>query len=151
MFIPSFARYMTPMIPAASVLCASWLVRYQGLWKKRLIRISIVLLALASLVFILFFLWFQKGVPVAIICLLSCGIMLWTAFSSSDARPIALSAAILLSLLMGCLYPTLGINAMPPDLDENRGIASRGGLQQFPAVHVVHSFKKERNTDPFLC
>ena len=124
MFIHSFARYMTPLIPAASVLCASWLVRYQGVWKKRLIRISVVLLALASLVFILFFLWFQKGVPVAIICLLFCGIMLWTAFSSSDARPIALTAAVLLSLLMGGLYPTLGINAMPPDLEQDRGIAS---------------------------
>ena len=118
MFIRSFARYMTPLIPAASVLCASWLIRYQGPWKKRLIRISIVLLALASLLFVLFFLWFQKGVLMAMICLLFCGIMVWTAFSSSDARPIALSAAILLSLLIGGLYPALGINAMPPDLEK---------------------------------
>ena len=118
MLIRAFARYMTPMIPAASVLCASWLIRYQGAWKKRLIRISIVLLAGASLFFILFFLWFQKGVVMAMVCLLFCGIMLWTAFSSKDARLVALTAAILLSLLMGGLYPTLGINAMPPDLDE---------------------------------
>ena len=118
MFIRSFARYMTPLIPAASVLCASWLIRYHGPLKKRLIRISIVLLALASLLFVLFFLWFQKGILMAIICLLFCGIMVWMAFSSSDARPIALTAAILLSLLIGVLYPTLGINAMPPDLDE---------------------------------
>ncbi len=118
MFIRAFARYMTPMIPAASVLCASWLIRYQGAWKKRLIRISIVLLAIASLFFISFFLWFQKGVVMAMACLLCCGIMLWTAFRSNDARPVALTTAILLSLLMGGLYPTLGINAIPSDLDE---------------------------------
>ena len=117
-FIRSFARYMTPLIPAASILCANWLEEVTGRWKTGLLRVSISLLALASASFCLFFIWFGRGVPMAVLSLMVVGLMLWITFSRKDIRVVAGSVALLLTFLMGGLYPSLGVNAMPSDLDE---------------------------------
>ena len=117
-FIRSFARYMTPLIPAASVLCANWLEEVTGRWKTGLLRVSISLLALTSASFCLFFIWFGRGVPMAVLSLMVVGLMLWATFSKKDVRVVAGSVAVLLAFLMGGLYPSLGVNAMPSDLDE---------------------------------
>ncbi len=53
-FIRGFARYMTPLIPAAAVLCASWLNQINGNWKKVLLRISMTLMGLVYSVLPLF-------------------------------------------------------------------------------------------------
>jgi len=117
-FISSFARYMTPLIPAASILCANWLEEVTGRWKTGLLRFSISLLALASASFCLFFIWFGRGVPMAILTLMVVGLMLWITFSRKDIRIVAASVGVLFSFIMGGLYPSLGVNAMPSDLDE---------------------------------
>lgn len=117
-FIRSFARYMTPLIPAASILCANWLEEVTGRWRTGLLRVSISLLALASASFCLFFIWFDRGVPMAVLTLMVVGLMLWITFSGKDVRMVAGSVAVVLTFLMGGLYPSLGVNAMPSDLDE---------------------------------
>ena len=117
-FIRSFARYMTPLIPAASILCANWLEEVTGRWRTGVLRVSISLLALASVGFCLFFIWFGRGVPMAVLSLMVVGLMLWITFSKKDVRVVAGSVAVLLTFLMGGLYPSLGVNAMPSDLDE---------------------------------
>ncbi|MCG6878136.1 MAG: glycosyltransferase family 39 protein [Deltaproteobacteria bacterium] len=116
-FIRGFARYMTPLIPAACVLCASWLNHGTGTLKKVLLRISMTLLGLVSVLFCLFFIWFKVGVPAAIVSLAAVGLMLWLTYSGKDDRTIAISVGVLLMLLMGVLYPSLKINAMPENLD----------------------------------
>ena len=117
-FIRSFARYMTPLIPAASVLCANWLEQVTGRWRTGLLGVSISLLALASASFCLFFIWFDRGVPMAVLSLMVVGLMLWITFSKKDVRVVAGTVAVLLTFMMGGLYPSLGVNAMPSDLDE---------------------------------
>jgi len=116
-FIRSFARYMTPLIPAAAVLCAHWLDRVTSAFKNVLLDISMSLLALVSICFCLFFIWFNYGVPMAVISLMAVGLMLWLTFSQKDVRLVAGAVGLLLCLMMGGLYPSLGINALPAGLD----------------------------------
>lgn len=131
-FMEAFARYMTPVVPTACVLCASWLERNNGKWKRAIMRISVSLMALISIAFCLFFIWFGQGVFIGVVSLLFVGLMLWVTFAGSNVRLVALSVAVLLALMMGGLYPSLGINAMPADLDEMVGsseTASYNGSQ----------------------
>jgi len=120
-FIRSFARYMTPLIPAAAVLCAHWLDQAKGPWRTILLKLSMSLMGLVAVAFCLFFLWFGKGIVMTAISLSAVGLMLWLTFSKKDVRLAAGSAALLLCLMMGGVYPSLGINAMPDDLDEMIG------------------------------
>jgi len=120
-FIRSFARYMTPLIPAAAVLCAHWLDQGEGAWRTTLLNITMSLMALIAVFFCLFFIWFGQGVPMAVICLMAVGLMLWMTFSKKDVHLVAGCVALLLCLLMGGLYPSLGINALPAHLNERIG------------------------------
>jgi 4-amino-4-deoxy-L-arabinose transferase-like glycosyltransferase len=116
-FIRSFTRYMTPLIPAAAVLCAYWLNQASGPWRHALLKISMSLMALVSVVFCIFFIWFGQGVFMAAVCLAMAGVLLWLTFTDRDIRLTAGSVAVLFSLMMGGLYPYLGINALPQGLD----------------------------------
>jgi hypothetical protein len=115
-FIRSFARYMTPLIPAAALLCAHWLEQGRGPLRSTLVKISMSLMALVAVVFCLFFMWFGLGVPMAALCLAATGVMLWLTFSDKDVRLAAASVAVLFCLIMGGLYPSLRVNALPEDL-----------------------------------
>jgi 4-amino-4-deoxy-L-arabinose transferase-like glycosyltransferase len=115
-FIRGFARYMTPLIPAACVLSASWLNQAEGAWKRVLLRISMTLMGVASVLFSLFFIWFKMGIPAAFLVMAAVAVMLWLTYAGKDIRALAASVAILLMLMMGVLYPSLEINAMPENL-----------------------------------
>jgi 4-amino-4-deoxy-L-arabinose transferase-like glycosyltransferase len=117
-FIRSFARYMTPLIPAAAVLCAHWLEQVKGPWKTSLLGISMSLMALISVSFCFFFIWFGHGVPTAMLALTAVVLMLWLTFTKRDVHMVAGSVAVLFCLILGGLYPSLGVNAMPEDLDK---------------------------------
>jgi hypothetical protein len=128
----SFARYMTALIPAASVLCASWFDRAGERTRRILLGLSMSLMTSVVTVFCLFFIWFGQGVLMAVICLFFMGLMLWVTFATRDVRLVALSVALLLALIMGGLYPFLGINKMPGDLGEIIGssqVAAYDGSQ----------------------
>ncbi len=131
-FLEGFTRYMMPVVPAACVLCANWLERHEGKWKGALLGISISMMALITAPFCLSFIWFGHGVITALVCLFFVGIMLWITFAMADVRLVALSVAVLFALVMGGLYPSLGINAMPADLDQIIGasqVAAYDGSQ----------------------
>ena len=122
-FMKSFGRYMMPIIPAACVLCANWLEEVEGLLKKTLLCVSVSLMALVAILFCLFFIWFGHGVPIGFICLFLVGLMLWITFAMSHARLAVSAVAVLLAFIMGGLYPSLGINAMPPNLERIVGLS----------------------------
>jgi 4-amino-4-deoxy-L-arabinose transferase-like glycosyltransferase len=122
-FIYTFGRYMTPVIPAACVLCAHWLERRRGMLKTSLLIVTASLIAGVSVVLCLFFLWFGRGIPAAILCLLLLGLMFWITLTTHNAHLLAGAMAILLAFMMGGLYPSLGINAMPEDIEEVVGDA----------------------------
>jgi 4-amino-4-deoxy-L-arabinose transferase-like glycosyltransferase len=117
LFMKSFARYMVPTIPAACILCAGFLEHSRGRLKDLLLRISVSLFAFVAASFCLFFVWFDLGLPIAIGCLFFVGVMLWITFVTGKIHMVSLSLAILLAFIMGGLYPTLGMNAMPANIE----------------------------------
>jgi 4-amino-4-deoxy-L-arabinose transferase-like glycosyltransferase len=117
-FIYTFGRYMTPVIPAASVLCAYWLERGSGPLRSSMLMVTVSLIAGVCLALCLFCLWFGHGIPTAIACLLMVGLMFWVTLTTYNAHLVAGSVALLLTLTMGGLYPSLGINAMPEEIEE---------------------------------
>jgi 4-amino-4-deoxy-L-arabinose transferase-like glycosyltransferase len=122
-FIYTFGRYMTPVIPAASVLCAYWLERGSGPLRSSMLIATVSLIAGVCVALCLFFLWFGHGIPAAIACLVMVGFLFWVTFTTYHAHLVAGSVAVLLALTMGGLYPSLGINAMPEGIEEIVGRA----------------------------
>ena len=116
--ITTYGRYMTPVIPAACVLCAHWFERASGVLKSSLLIFSASLIACVAVVFCLFSLWFGHGIPAAILCLLLVGLMFWITLATHNTHLVAGAVALLLALIMGGLYPSLGINAMPDNIEE---------------------------------
>jgi 4-amino-4-deoxy-L-arabinose transferase-like glycosyltransferase len=130
--IKTYGRYMTPVIPAACVLCANWFIGAKGALKSVVLVVTVSLIACVVVVFCLFFIWFGRGVPVAIVCLVLMGLLFWITFATYDARIVAGTIAVLLTMVLGGLYPTLGINAMPENLESIVGghpVASYNGSQ----------------------
>ena len=123
MFIHSFARYMTPLVPAACVLCAHWLETdpREGGWKRILLCFSMTLMALISMGFALFFIWFGRGIFMALLTLLMAAGLLVLTFLRIRPYWTGAIVAVLFTCIMGGLYPALGINALPSGLQEILG------------------------------
>jgi len=117
-FIYTFGRYMTPVIPAACVLCAYWLEGGSGPLRSSMLIVAVSLIAGVCAALCLFFLWFGHGIPAAIACLLMVGLIFWVTLTTYHAHLVAGAVALLLALTMGGLYPSLGINAMPEEIEE---------------------------------
>jgi len=56
--------------------------------------------------------------PATIACLLMVGLLFWVTLTTYHAHLISGAVALLLALTMGGLYPSLGINAMPEEIEE---------------------------------
>jgi hypothetical protein len=113
----TFGRYMTPIIPAACVLCAHWFEGGSGSLRSSMLIVTVSLIAVVCVALCLFFLWFGHGIPAAIACLLMVGLVFWVTLATYHAHLVAGAVALLLALTMGGLYPSLGINAMPADIE----------------------------------
>ena len=122
-FIKTYGRYMTPIIPAACVLCAHWFERASMALKSSLLIVTASLMACVAVGFCLFFLWFGHGILAAILCLVLVGLMFWITLATHNTRLVAGSVALLLALIMGGLYPSLGVNAMPKKIEALVGSA----------------------------
>jgi 4-amino-4-deoxy-L-arabinose transferase-like glycosyltransferase len=117
-FMRSFERYMLALIPAQIVLGAEWLDGDPSRARKILLRISVVLLALISLTFCLFAWWFKLAVWEVIISLMMTGWTVFLVFRPAHAHWVAFAAALLFTVVLGGIYPRLGINALPGNLAE---------------------------------
>lgn len=116
-FMQSFERYMLPLMPAMCVLCALWLEESTWIWKSLLLRTSVYLTALAALLVSIFLLWFGIGILPAILCLCLVLMSIWSAHSIDSNHVCVMFVAVLLAFVVGGLYPSIGINAMPSDLE----------------------------------
>jgi hypothetical protein len=119
----TFGRYMTPVIPAACVLCAHWLEGSSGALRSSMLLVTVSLIAGVCVALCLFFLWFEHGMTAAVACLLMVGLIFWFTLTTYHPHLVAGSVALLLALTMGGLYPSLGINAMPKEIEEIVGSA----------------------------
>jgi 4-amino-4-deoxy-L-arabinose transferase-like glycosyltransferase len=117
-FMRSFERYMLGLVPAQIVLGAEWLDGNPTRARKILLRICVVLLALISLTLCLFAWWFQLAVWEVLLSLIVAGLAVFLVFRPTHPHWVALAAAVLFTVVLGGIYPRLGINALPSNLPE---------------------------------
>ncbi|HOP46042.1 MAG TPA: glycosyltransferase family 39 protein [Desulfobacteraceae bacterium] len=148
-FMGCFSRYMVPVIPAACVLSANWLEEVPGAIKAILFRISISLVAFFTFLFCIFFIWFQKGTLMALACLFVIGMLLWITFLKNNIWLATLSVGILFAVLIGGLYPCLGINKLPAEIEKIVGsakVASYNSSQPaMLSIRLKRSVKRVRS------
>lgn len=117
LFMKTFERYMIALVCPMATLCALWLARCSDRTMRAHATIATCLAGLPVVVFALFAAWFGLAyvAPLATLGLL---LMTWKV-ARRDRPDLPLAAtmtAALLSALLGLVYPSLGINALPPDL-----------------------------------
>jgi len=118
-FMKAFERYMLAVIPLQAVLAAGWLQSSESTKCKTCTwRLSLILLSLVGVVVSAFALWFKLGMVGPVLCLAVVAWGLWHAFRSSAVWTPAASAALVLMLSLGVIYPTLGISSIAPDVKE---------------------------------
>ncbi len=120
-FMKAFERYMLAVIPLQAVLAADWLQSAPTKCKTCAWRLSLILLALVGVVVSVFALWFKLGIIGPLLCLVVVVWGVWHAFRSTDVWTPAASAALVLMLCLGVIYPTLGISHIAPDVNEKVG------------------------------
>ncbi len=118
-FMRSFERYMLALIPAQIVLAAEWLEEAQSGTRPILLRICVLLLALASLAICLFAWWFRLAPWPVIASLLLTGFTIWLVFRPTHPHWVVFSAAVLFTLVLGGVYPRFGINALPAEFSQD--------------------------------
>ena len=116
LFIRSFERYMTPLMPAACVLCAHWLEDRRGIFRLRFLRVVLWLTVGFAGGCCLFFTWFETGLPWVCLCIVPMAAMAYAACSSPRFVQASICIMGVLALLMGGLYPSLEANVLPSHL-----------------------------------
>ncbi|MBN1278104.1 MAG: glycosyltransferase family 39 protein [Deltaproteobacteria bacterium] len=150
-FMQCFSRYMVPIIPAASVLSANWLEGVSWAIKNTLFRLSMSLAAFFTLLLCVFFMWFGRGPLIALACLLLTAVLLWITFLKNDIPLATLCLCLLLTLMIGGLYPCLGINSLPADIEKVIGHAPAASYNSSQpsmlSIRLKRSVKRIRSFD----
>lgn len=119
-FMRAFERYLQPVVPVQALLAARVLLAVAPLAPAWHARLAIGVQALAVGLFGAFLLWFGLGVPWTLATLGAVGALAVAAGRRRlPASAAALAVAVVSMLFLGVAYPTLGINALPADLERN--------------------------------
>ncbi|MEM7203884.1 MAG: glycosyltransferase family 39 protein [Planctomycetota bacterium] len=116
LFLKAFERYHLPLVLPMCMLAATYLERTRASTRRWQMATAAVLLGVLGLPFCLFALWFGVAIVTPLVAL---GLSVWAFFAArAGAAPLGVAArlAVALAALMGGVYPTLGINALPADL-----------------------------------
>jgi hypothetical protein len=111
-FMKAFERYMLAVIPPLAILCACHLENVSSRAKRWLLWSAAILTMVVALFFCLFAWWFKLALLSPLLGLLCLGLVI---FSVQKCQPHLSAAAIMLTLtvIIGLLYPKLGINELP--------------------------------------
>lgn len=112
----SFVRYMAGSVVPMSLLVAVLLVEFSPHVWRWWLRLGMVLATLLASAFIVFAWWFtdaKLAVVLTAIVLIGFVIVWWRARS---IVALGLSAALMWTVLLGVLYPRLGVNAIPAEV-----------------------------------
>ena len=120
-FMKAFERYMLAVIPLQAVLAADWIQAAPTKCKTFAWRLSLILLALVGVFISVFALWFKLGLVGPMLCLAVVAYGMWHTFRSTDLWTPAASAALVLMVCLGVIYPALGISSIAPDVKERIG------------------------------
>jgi 4-amino-4-deoxy-L-arabinose transferase-like glycosyltransferase len=119
-FMKAFERYMLALVCPMSILAALWLSTCSDRLLRLHTTVATCLVGIPVLVFSLFAAWFQLAYlfPLAALGLL---VLTWRVARRQrpDVPLTAAMCAILLSVLLGFVYPSLGINRLPDDLPDD--------------------------------
>lgn len=123
-FMTTFERYMLAVVPIEAVLAAQWL-EPGGRVQRWTLLFAATVFGLAGFLAGAFFLWFQLGGLLPLVVWLLAGAGLVTAWRGTHpTRSVALTGLVL-ALVLGGLYPLLGLNHLPevvPALLGNRPV-----------------------------
>jgi len=116
----TFERYMLAVVPIEAVLAAEWL-EPGGRTQRWTLLFAAVVFSLASILAGAFFLWFQLGGLLPVVVWLLAAASLVTAWRGTHpTRSVALTG-IVLAVVMGGLYPLLGLNHLPDSIPAQIG------------------------------
>lgn len=152
-FMKAFERYMLAVIPLQAVLAADWLQATPTKGRTIAWRVSLILLAVLGVFISAFALWFQLGVIGPLLCLAVAAWGIWHGFRSADVWTPAVSAALVLMVCLGIIYPRLGISSIAPDVKEKiSGLTARNfGMFQPALLSMRLGYSVQMfNADKFL-
>ena len=116
LFMKSFERYLIPLAVPAAVLAAHYLDAATRRARRIHGTIAVALLGIPVVLFCGFTLWFGLAVLAPVATLTVWGVALRDVRRAASPRRTALGCTILVALLLGGVYPAIGINVLPDDL-----------------------------------
>lgn len=122
-FMQAFERYMLAVLPAEAVLASVWLQR-EGRAQQIALGVAVVIVAVAACGFAAFAFWFKLAFWLPLLAFALTGWLFWRVNRSrlgGSAPSLALGAAVLLTVVLGGIYPTLGLSNLPIDVRQTVG------------------------------
>jgi hypothetical protein len=118
MLIKAFERYVIGSLIPIALLCATVIQSNSGRAVRFHARLGMIATSLFVVVWTGFAWWFKTSTSEVIVVLVALGIFGVVWWQSTHILPMAISATVLWMTLIGFLYPTLGINAIPSRIVE---------------------------------
>ncbi len=119
-FMATFERNMLAVVPVQAVLAADWL-ESGDILQRLTLRIAASLLAAVALAASCVAFWFHLGPTMALITGLVALTLLWGAWNTWNPGSVVAAGGIVFALVFGGLYPGLGLNYLPPDIESQIG------------------------------
>lgn len=119
-FMQAFERYMLAVLPAQAVLASVWLQR-EGRAQQIALGVAVGIVAVAAGGFAAFAFWFQLAFWLPLLAFALTGWLFWRVNRPMAAPSLALGAAMLLTVVLGGIYPTLGLSNLSPDISQAVG------------------------------
>lgn len=116
LFMMSFERYLIPMVAPMAVLAAHYLETCSERARRVQLVVAVAVLGVPTIVFAAFVMWFGLAWIAPLAALVLWGWCLREARAARSSTRVALGAALLVGLLLGVVYPSIGINELPSDL-----------------------------------
>ena len=113
LLIKTFERYVIGSLIPIALLCATAIETGDKRAVRFSTRVGMIVTCFLVLFSAAFAMWFKTSGSEVFIVLMALGIFGFVWWQSTKALPMALSATVLWMALIGFLYPTLGINAIP--------------------------------------
>ncbi|MGE0145508.1 MAG: ArnT family glycosyltransferase [Planctomycetota bacterium] len=113
LFMKSFERYLIPMVAPAAILTAAWLEDMGFAPRRRHLSVALVVLGLPVVAFCAMAIWFRTAWVSPALTLIVWALALRVARIGDAPRQVVVMTGLTTALLLGAVYPSLGINSLP--------------------------------------
>ena len=151
-FFKSFARYMASSMVPIALLCALGM-QVVGTERLRLMsRFGMLLAFVLVLLLCGFAWWFKTAGLILVLTLLALGYFAVSWWQGRDLLVMAVSSALVWMMVLGFLYPTLGVNAIPEDIygrvAGREVILFRGPQPALLPIVMGRSYRRTKHIEP---